>query len=111
MRMWHKDLITVLPIDQLNGEWRELSAIAGNLKMKGTPKHLLVDRLLEYPLSHFAAYGKLIYRERIRRGLKANVAILDKINSVCDVRERVTYEELFSEWHTMRYLRQCYYNL
>lgn len=111
MRMWHKDLIPVLPLAQLKGEWSELSAIAGNLLLKGTPKHLLVDRAIEYPLNHFTSYSDLIYHERLKRGLKASRSIRDKIYSVCDTDSKVTYNELFSEWHTDRYLRQCYYNL
>lgn len=111
MRLWHKDLIPVLPIAQLKGEWSELSAIAGNLLLKGTPNHLLVDRVLEYQLSHFISYGDLIYHERLKRGLKASMSVRNKIYSVYDTDSKVTYEELFSEWHTDRYLRQCYYNL
>ena len=32
MRLWHTDLIPVLPKEQLVGQWRELSAIAGSIK-------------------------------------------------------------------------------
>lgn len=38
MRCWHKDLIPVLPLDQLKGKWSELSAIAGKILLRGTPK-------------------------------------------------------------------------
>lgn len=114
MRLWHKDLIPVLPRKQLSGQWNELSAIAGNLLLKGTPNHILVNEVIEYPLNHFITYGDLIYHARIKRGLTANMCVTNKIHSVYDpdsVFISVTYEELFSEWHTDRYLRQCYYNL
>lgn len=111
MRLWHKDLIPVLPLDQLKGEWSELSAIAGKIMLRGTPNHRLVNKVLDCPLSHFTTYSDLIYHERLKRGLKASMSVRDKIYSVCDTDNKVTYNELFPEWHTDRYLRQCYYNL
>ena len=38
MRLWHKDLIYVLPRQQLLGQWRECCLIAKNIAEKGTPK-------------------------------------------------------------------------
>jgi uncharacterized protein (TIGR02328 family) len=111
MRCWHKDLIPVLPMDQLGGEWRELSAIAGNILMKGSPKHLLVDKVMDYQMEHFMLYAELIRQECFNRGRRINPEVSDKIFSVCDTNNKITYDELFSEWHTDRYLRQCYYNL
>ena len=49
MRLWHKDLIDVLPNGQLLGQWRECCAIARNIKAKGTPNHLLVNKIMDYP--------------------------------------------------------------
>ena len=43
MRLWHIDLISVLPREQLVAQWRELSAIAGAIQKKGTPNHILVN--------------------------------------------------------------------
>lgn len=111
MRCWHKDLIPVLPLDQLKGEWSELSAIAGKILLRGTPNHRLVNKVLNYPFEHLATYSDLIYHERLNRGLKASTTVRNKIHSLCDTDSKVTYDELFSEWHTDRYLRQCYYNL
>ena len=50
MRLWHKDLIDVLPNQQLVAQWRELSAIAGAIQKHGTPNHLLVN-FVYYPTS------------------------------------------------------------
>ena len=35
MRLWHKDLVTVLPRMQLLGQWRECCLIAKSIKGKG----------------------------------------------------------------------------
>lgn len=48
MGLWHKDLIEKLPREQLVAQWRECSAIAGNLITKGTPNHILVNKILNY---------------------------------------------------------------
>jgi uncharacterized protein (TIGR02328 family) len=34
MRLWHKDLISVLPRQQLLGQWRECCLIARNIAEK-----------------------------------------------------------------------------
>ena len=56
MRLWHKDLIQYLPDLQLKGQWRECALIADALAKNGTPNHLLVNRVTEYPLEDFWIY-------------------------------------------------------
>ena len=46
MRLWHKDLIPALPRKQLLAQWRECCAIASNIAKKGTPNHILVNKVL-----------------------------------------------------------------
>jgi len=111
MRLWHKDLISVLPIQQLKGQWSELSAIAGSILKNGTPNHLLVNKTLLYSFDHLATYAKLIYDERKRRGMRASDIVLNKVYSLCDNRNYIEYDLLFDGWHNDRYLKQCYYNL
>ncbi|PBH86861.1 pyrimidine dimer DNA glycosylase/endonuclease V, partial [Clostridioides difficile] len=40
MRLWHKDLIDVLPKNQLVSQWRELLAIKGSIDKTGYYTHL-----------------------------------------------------------------------
>ena len=47
MRLWHKDMISILPREQLVAQWRELSAIASNIQTKGTPNHILVNKIMD----------------------------------------------------------------
>jgi len=116
MRLWHKDLISVLPHQQLLGQWRECCAIAGNIKKLNYPNHILVNRICDYHLSHFYKYCTLISGEMHRRGFKVSEKSINKIMEITDqdIRmgsEFVTYDELFAGWHDKRYLTQCYYNL
>ena len=63
MRLWHKDLIKVLPRQQLVSQWRECCAIAGRLAKYGTPNHLLVNKILDYHPDHFVFYANLVVKE------------------------------------------------
>lgn len=112
MRIWHKSLIKALPCEQLVAQWRELSAIAGNLNTKGTPNHILVNKVLDYPLDHFVSYAHYIRAEMTRRGYKTMESVWCKIlDTNGGAFELVSIEDLFPGWHNDRYLEQCYFNL
>ena len=128
MRLWHKDLIPYLPQQQLLGQWRELCCIAASLATDHTPNHILVNPILDYPPEHFEAYCILVLNEMKKR--KYEIGDVAFNNLRCNVRAWRLYldselpfdyidkdwtidlgEELFGEWHSTRYLRQCYFNL
>ena len=112
MRIWHWKLIPALPREQLVAAWRELSAIAGNLNTKGTPNHILVNKVLGYPRSHFVSYAYYVREEMTRRGYRTMESVWIKIFSTTDANFKlVPIEELFPGWHNDRYLEQCYFNL
>lgn len=111
MRLWHKDLIPVLPMQQLLGQWRECCLIAKNIAEKGTPNHLLVNKMMNYPIDHFIAYSRLIMREMSLRGYKVNGDAFDKYGLKPVLHHQLMHYELFAGWHDYCYLRQCYYNL
>ena len=110
MRLWHKDLIPVLPKQQLLGQWRECCAIARNISVKGTPNHILVNKIMDYPLEHFIAYTSLVRDELIRRNYKINGSNFTKWFIEWD-KFTIDYNELFEGWHNVCYLRQCFFNL
>lgn len=109
MRLWHKDLIPVLPRQQLLSQWRECCCIARNMEENGTPNHILVNRLLDFPRAHFIQYSRNVYHEMLSRGYKCDWTKFEKhiIQSVY----YTPWDELFRGWHNDRYLTQCYYNL
>lgn len=116
MRLWHKDLISVLPRQQLLSQWRELSAIVGSIQKNETPNHLLVNKLLDYSMEHLEAYTQLIDNEMVKRGYRVAESVRNKIYDFCyDCRNtainNITYDEIYSGWHNERYLQQCFYNL
>ena len=109
MRLWHKDLIDSLPRKQLLGQWRECCAIIKNIKEKGTPNHLLVNKIMDYDLKHFYTYGLYVFIETEHRDYKCNLRKFDQYFKGGKIVK--TFDELFDGWHNERYLDQCYYNI
>ena len=110
MRLWHKNLIPLLPKKQLISQWRECCCIARNIQVNGTPNHLLVNKVLDCPLSHLWSYGNRIYVEMTYRGFRADLDKLAKYFPVQD-QKLLSMAQIWPSWHTNRYLLQCYYNL
>lgn len=109
MRLWHKDLISVLPKQQLLGQWRECCAIAKNISVNSTPNHMLVNKIMDYPLKHFHYYACMVHDEMEHRGYRCNYSNFSKWIQLD--KNDCTYNILFKNWHNNRYLIQCYYNL
>ena len=109
MRLWHKDLIPYLPRQQLRGQWRECCLIAKNIAEKGTPGHILVNRIMKYPPEHFNRYAGLVRDEMIRRGYKCDFDRFMQYRTISQ--NQIDDDELFANWHNDDYLTQCFYNL
>lgn len=111
MRLWHKDLIPYLPRQQLLGQWRECCLIAKNIKVDGTPNHVLVNRILEYPISHFVRYARQIYFEMKHRGYGPDIKRFGQYVADIHAGWNMQMKDVFPGWHNNRYLKQCLYNL
>ena len=115
MRLWHYKLIPYLPRQQLLGQWRECCLIAKNLTEHGTPNHILVNPVINYPPVEFLAYWILVGKEMETRGIHVNQMLISSFQPASVKVAYVFYiypnVELFQGWHNDRYLWQCYYNL
>ena len=117
MRLWHKDLIPVLPDKQLISQWRECCAIAGNIAKFGGPHHLLVNKIMEYPIDHFFSYTFLVMNEMDCRGFAINpksyqnfeIRMINFLGRVPN--SLVPINDIFKNWHTGNYCFQCVLNL
>lgn len=65
MRLWHQDLISKLPRQQLLGQHRECCALRGNGWGK---KHSTVDYIYKYGLHYLVEYHALVMEEMEKRG-------------------------------------------
>lgn len=110
MRLWHKDLVEFLPRLQLISQWRECCCIARSITEKGTPNHILVNKIMDYPIEHFIAYTTLIRNEMRNRGYKCDTNKFKKWMPDWDA-FTIGFGEIFYDWHDDIYLRQCLYNL
>jgi len=70
MRLWHQDLIKVLPDRQLRGQHKECCALRGN--GWGRP-HKVVNYVFNYSSEHLVAYHFLIMEEITQRKLFKNL--------------------------------------
>ena len=109
MRLWHKDLIDVLPRQQLFGQWRECCLIMQNIKNNSTPNHILVNKIMDYPIEEFNEYAERVRDEIIKRGHNCYFGNFSKWQTKTNI-ERID-GEIFKGWHNKRYLMQCFYNL
>jgi len=116
MRLWHYKLIPVLPRQQLLGQWRECCLIAKEIKEKGNPHHILVNKVLSNS-GDFLCYCMMVEREMKSRGYKVGDKASTKLYKDIVDCNIVYYDNIianltpFPDWHNVRYLRQCYYNL
>ena len=110
MRLWHKDLIPFLPRKQLIGQWRECCLIAKNINVNGTPNHILVNKIMDYPIDHFFRYCVEIKQEMIKRHYVCNEEKCKKYFQKKQYKFHCM-NDIFTNWHNERYLRQCIYNL
>lgn len=107
MRLWHKDLISVLPRKQLVSQWRECCAIAGEIGKYGSPRSPLTKKIMDYPIEHFECYTNMIVNELKKRGYNIHEEKFTKYFPLYIL----DYYYTFKDWHNNRYLKQCYYNL
>ena len=117
MRLWHVDLIDVLPRKQLLSQWRECCAIAKSIADKGTPNHILVNKITDYSQIHFIEYTNRVLKELGRRNYLVSEAsylrFVDnlKASKNCFYDGIMINKDIYPEWMNHRYLKQCYYNL
>ena len=111
MRLWHKELIEVLPKEQLVAQWRELSAIAGAIQKNGTPNHILVNFVLDYDYDHFITYAKYLRKEMTSRGYRTMDSVWNKIVSLKPKWNEISFEDLYKDKMNEMYFKICFYNL
>lgn len=111
MRLWHKDLIKVLPQTHLVAQWRELSAIAGAIEKNGTPNHVLVNFVLDYDYDNFISYAYYIREEMTSRGIRTMNTVWDKIVKLKPEWTLLPLDKIYEQKMDDLYLKICYYNL
>lgn len=117
MRLWHKDLIDVLPKRQLIAQWKECCNIVDRMQNGKRINNTLVNPIVNYTKSHFYLYCCMVCKEMYSRGYDVPEYSREKILSYVSDEEKQISDRierdgtLFEGWHNERYLNQCYYIL
>lgn len=113
MRLWHYQLVPDLPRQQLLSQWRECVCIAKSIHDKGTPNHILVNKIMDYPISEFNDYCNIVLAEMLWRGYNVSQFSINKLKDYVgfEVDSKKQYSKPFNGWHNYRYMNQCVCNL
>ncbi|MDY4594575.1 MAG: TIGR02328 family protein [[Pasteurella] aerogenes] len=113
MRLWHEDMIHLLPRQQLLGQHRECCALRGNGWGK---KHATVNYVFEYSPYHLYEYHVLIMKEMEVRGYKVDPLWKEKnyrgkvSPAYTDLAEVKLDKPIYAE-HNEAYWQECWDNL
>lgn len=104
MRLWHIDLISVLPRSQLLAQWRELNSVFAK-----EDRHVLINYIYEYPREDLLLYTEVVVAEMRARGYQ--IRAVEKMARYFEhVKQPATYKP-FARHHNREYLEICYFNL
>lgn len=113
MRLWHEQMITQLPKNQLLGQHRECCALRGNGWQK---KHRTVDYVFLYSPYCLYCYHSLVMDEMEKRGYQVSVEWMDKnyrgkvAKNYTNLEEVTVNTPIYKE-HNHEYLLECIENL
>lgn len=113
MRLWHYEILDYLPKAQLISQWRECVCIAKSIHENGTPNHILVNRIMDYPIEEFNTYCNLVVRAMLKREYNISSQSIEKLEEYIDFRVESVDENkrIFKYWHNKKYMMVCCYNL
>ena len=113
MRLWHEELIPLLPRQQLLGQHRECCAMRGNGWGK---KHRVVDYVFKHSLHDLELYHAKVMQEMFNRGYKVSSEWFYRnyrgkhINTVPNDLIPLIKEKVYLE-HDGVYMHECLENL
>ena len=122
MRLWHQDLIPLLPSvkdykgcsNQLGGQHTEIRMILGSISKHGRVNHSTVNYVNNYSIHNLYAYGLMVCDEMVKRGFNVSPDIISEystpeaysIYNKAKREKRYIYPE-----HNKDYLNECIDNL
>ncbi len=113
MRLWHEQIIPLLPKNQLLGQHRECCALRGNGWKK---KHKTVDYVFSYSPYELFLYHSLVMDEMEKRGYQVSIEWRDKnyrgkiAEKYRNLEEKMIDGPIYKE-HNQEYLQECIENL
>ena len=117
MRIWHKDLVSVLPdklLLKLKDDWFNIATDLVSAEVTTSLGDPTLDRILEYSIGHFYSYYFIyIMPELHRRGLldEKTMDFFHSLVSCYSENDLRISNPVFDCWHNTRYLLQCLMHL
>lgn len=116
MRLWHYKLLPYLPKAQLVSQLRECISIAKDISEKGCTNHILINRVMDYPIDDFRAYCNLVINAINHRGYDVSKSSVEKLVNYIgmeldEYRRYSSVGLIFPFWHDSDYMRVCMTNL
>lgn len=113
MRLWHEDLISKLPYQQLLGQHRECCSLRGNGWKK---KHATINYIFQYPFYKLYQYHKKVMEEMKLRGYHPDDIWMNTLyrgkqcTSLQNIHELPQTYPIYPE-HNQHYKLECLNNL
>lgn len=117
MRLWHTKLLPYIDRVRLIAQLRECVAIAKYIYETGHTNHILINKIMDYPIEHFQEYCDMVIEEMDARDYNVSQQTIDKLSKYLNYQCYAPFADpelrqvLFKDWHTDRYLVQCLNNL
>jgi len=117
MRCWHYQLLPYLDRVRLIAQLRECVAIAKDIYETGHTNHILINKIMDYPIEHFQQYCDMIISEMDSIDYKVSQQTIDKLSKYlnyncympfCNPDDKI---EMFKDWMNDTYLVICLYNI
>ena len=80
MRLWNYQLLSYLPRQQLLSQLRECVAIAKDIYETGKTNHILINKIMDYPIEHFRRCCDMVVDEMECRNYKVSDKTKDKLS-------------------------------
>ena len=114
MRLWHYELISILPKNILIRLWHDCEAIGSNLERKGTTGDVKCEKILDYASWEFYKYCLRVKEVMLEKHCKINSRLskllFDRIKNNEDKFHTFNLEphSIFMSWHDLNYFDLCY---
>lgn len=114
MRLWHYELIPVLPQNILIRLWHDCEAIGSNLERKGTTGDVKCDKILDFDWKEFREYCIKVRDTMIGEHCKVNDRLagllLNRIEANKDKFHPAYILDggVYKNWHDLDYFDLCY---
>ena len=123
MRIWHTELVPLLPTWLLEQQWEDCLEIAKNIALTGDPGDPMVYPVIEYDFHHLDFYCGMVQDALAKRDVKVTRHVLNRLlkqamerprkvrrkQTVIQIPEQAS--DVFRLWHTPHYFRQCFFRL